>query len=149
MARLLIVHHCPTELLGELAGAVVAGAEDDGIEGVEVQVADALAATADDVLAADGYLLGTPANFGYISGALKHFFDSTYEQVREETAKRPFSYWIHGRYDTVGAETAMSAITTGLQWRLVAAPLVFTGAVDAERLSAARELGATVAATLT
>ena len=58
-----------------LTEAVLAGANDDMIEGVEVVARPALEATADDVLAADGYLLGTPANFGYMSGALKHFFD--------------------------------------------------------------------------
>jgi multimeric flavodoxin WrbA len=37
----------------------------------------ALAATASDVLAADGVLLGTTANIGYMSGALKHFLTRT------------------------------------------------------------------------
>ena len=78
MARLLIVHHSPTPTVRSLADAVVAGAHDDAIEGVEVVVRPALEATAADVLAADGYLLGTPANFGYMSGALKHFFDTIF-----------------------------------------------------------------------
>ena len=78
MARLLIVHHVPTPTVRSLADAVVAGAHDDAIEGVEVVVRPALEATAGDVLAADGYLLGTPANFGYMSGALKHFFDTIF-----------------------------------------------------------------------
>ena len=73
MARLLIVHHTPTATVRALADAVVAGAHDDAIAGVEVVVRAALEARVDDVLAADGYLLGTPANFGYMSGALKHF----------------------------------------------------------------------------
>ena len=71
-----------------LTEAVVAGAHDDAIEGVEVVVRPALEATADDVLAADGYLLGTPANFGYMSGALKHFFDSTFLEVGGALVRR-------------------------------------------------------------
>lgn len=148
MPKLLVVHHAPTETLTSLADAVLAGAAHPEIEDVEVIEKVALEAGIDDVLAADGYLLGTPANFGYISGALKHFFDTVYDHVREETAKRPFSYWIHGGYDTTGAERAMESITTGLGWNLVAAPLVFTGEVGPERLEAATELGGTVAATL-
>src|SRR3954471_16291119 len=78
MARLLVVHHSPTPTARALTDAVVAGANDDAIEGVEVVVRPALEATAEDVLAADGYLLGTTANFGYMSGALKHFFDTIF-----------------------------------------------------------------------
>ena len=81
MTTLLVVHHSPTRSLRALTEAVLAGAHDDAIEGVEVVDRPALEATADDVLAADGYLLGTTANFGYMSGALKHFFDSTFLQV--------------------------------------------------------------------
>ena len=149
MTRLLVVHHTPTETLTSLADATLVGARHPDIDGVDVVVKPALEAGVDDVLAADGYLLGTPANFGYMSGALKHFFDTVYDHVREETAKRPFSYWIHGGYDTTGAERAMESITTGLGWRLVADPLVFTGEVGPEHLEAATELGGTVAATLT
>ncbi|MGZ5366754.1 flavodoxin family protein [Aeromicrobium sp.] len=148
MARLLVVHHSPTPNVQALTDAVLAGAGDEAIEGVEVVVRQALDATIEDVLAADGYLLGTTANFGYISGALKHFFDSTYDDVREPTAKRPFSYWIHGGHDTTGAERAMQSITTGLGWTLVADPLTFTGEVTEVRLESATELGGTVAALL-
>src|SRR4051794_40780434 len=81
MARLLVVHHTPTPRGLALSEAVGAGARDDAIAGVEVVVLDALSASADDVLAADGYLLGTPANFGYMSGALKHFFDTIFLQA--------------------------------------------------------------------
>ena len=44
MARLLIVHHAPTPTVRALADAVVAGAHDDAIEGVEVVVREALEA---------------------------------------------------------------------------------------------------------
>ena len=108
MSTLLIVHHSPTPLLKAINDAVIRGASDDAITGVDVRVVPALEATVEDVLAADSYVLGTATNFGYISGALKHFFDVTYNAVREETEKRPFSYWIHGGYDTTGAERAMA-----------------------------------------
>ncbi len=147
MARLLVVQHTPTPRLAQVADAVLAGANDPEIDGVDVVVRAALEATIDDVLAADGYLLGTSANLGYISGALKHFFDTVYNDVREPTAKRPFSYWIRGGYDTIGAERAMESITTGLQWTPAAPPLVFTGDVE-PHLAAATELGATMAALL-
>src|SRR5690242_14396552 len=78
MARLLIVHHSPTPSLRRITDAVIDGASDDQVEGVEVAVRPALEANAADVLAADGYLLGTSANFGYMSGALKHFFDTIF-----------------------------------------------------------------------
>src|SRR3546814_20573605 len=81
MSTLLVVHHSPTRSMQALTEAVLAGAGDESIEGVEVVERVALEATADDVLAPDGYLLGTPATFGSLSGALKHFFDSTFLPV--------------------------------------------------------------------
>ncbi len=146
MPRLLVVHHSPTPRVRELTDAVLAGAGDDAIEGVEVVARPALEATADDVLAADGYVLLTPANFGYLSGALKHFFDTTYDAVREPTAGRPFGYAIHGSTDTSGAERAMVAITTGLGWTIVAEPLTMLGELDDQHRERAYALGGTVAA---
>ncbi|MEN2741136.1 flavodoxin [Microbacterium sp. X-17] len=146
--RLLVVHHSPTARTQELAGLVLAGTRADGLEGVEIVESAALTTTSEDVLAADGYLLGTTANFGYLSGALKHFFDTTYDETRELTAGRPFSFWIHGGHDTTGAERAMRSITTGYGWRLAAEPLVFVGELTPERRSRAQELGATIAAML-
>ncbi len=75
MPTLLVVHHTTSPAMHSMFDAVMSGATDARIEGVDVVARAALAATAVDVLAADGYLLGTPANLGYMSGALKHFFD--------------------------------------------------------------------------
>lgn len=149
MPRLLVVHHSPTPTVRSLAEAVLTGARTAGEEGVELVERHALEASVDDVLAADGFILGTTANFGYISGALKHFFDTTYDATREWTAHKPFSYWIHGGYDTTGAERAMTSITTGYAMRLAAAPLILVGALGEEQLEAATELGGTVAWSLT
>ena len=148
MATLLLVHHSPSPNTGRILQSVRQGTTLEGLESVNVVERQALEATAEDVLAADGYILGTTANFGYISGALKHFFDTTFYPTHEHTEGRPFSYWIHGGYDTTGDEQAMRSITTGYKWKLVADPLIFTGDVTDEHLEAATELAATVAATL-
>ena len=148
MPRLLIVHHSPTPNLASILDAVVAGARHEDIEDVEVVVREALTTTIDDVLSADGYVVGTSANIGYLSGAVKHFFDVTFDTASERTRSRPFGYYVHGRSDTSGAARAMESITTGIGWRRVADPLCFLGDPDEGHLAAATELGATVAATL-
>jgi multimeric flavodoxin WrbA len=148
MARLLIVHHTPSPATHTLLEAVRAGAGDDRIEGVEVVVRPALAATAVDVLGADGYLLGTPANLGYISGALKHFFDQIYYPCLDATVGRPFGAWVHGGSDATGALRAIDVITTGLRWKPAQSPVVVIGEPSKDDLDACWELGAATAAGL-
>jgi NAD(P)H-dependent FMN reductase len=160
-ATLLVVHHSPTGSMRALTEAALGGTRDDAIEGVDVVVRPALEATAEDVLAADGYVLGTPANFGYMSGALKHFFDSTFLQVggslsstgaadesSGSTAGRPFALYVHGRYDTEGAVRSVLSIVSALKWRQAAEVLEVLGDVGDRDQEAAYELGGTIAALL-
>ena len=107
-----------------------------------------LQASVSDALAADGYLLGTPANLGYMSGALKHFFDQIYYPCLEATIGRPFGVYVHGNSDTTGALRAIEVVTTGLRWRGVQAPVSVIGAPTSADLEACWELGAAVAAGL-
>ena len=110
--------------------------------------------------AADGYLLGTTANFGYMSGALKHFFDSIFLEAGGALSddgsaagggggRRPFGLWVHGRYDTTGAVRSVESIVQALPWTQAAPVLEVLGDVTEEHTAAAYELGATVAALLT
>ena len=117
---LLIVHHTPSPHCQEMFEAVLSGATDPEIAGVEVVRRAALTCSAADMLAADGYLLGTPANLGYISGALKHAFDGAYYQILDSTRGRPFGLYLHGNEGTEGAERAVAAITNGLGWEQAA-----------------------------
>jgi len=126
--------------------SVLSGARTDEIEGVDVAVVPALAATAVDVLAADGYLLGTPANIGYMSGALKHFFDTIYYPCLEATKKRPYGLYVHGASDTTGAVRAVEAITGGLGWQQARPPVCVTGPPSKADLDECWELGAVMAA---
>src|SRR6202044_3686359 len=96
--------------------AVVAGATDPEIEGVEVVRRPALTVSAGEMLEAVGYVLGTPANLGYISGALKHAFDQSYYQLLDSTRGRPFGLYLHGNEGTEGAQRGVDGITSGLGW---------------------------------
>jgi multimeric flavodoxin WrbA len=145
MATLLVVHHTPSPAMQELLESALAGAKDEAIEDVEVVVRPALTATVIDVLSADGYLLGTPANIGYISGALKHFFDTIYYPCLEATRRRPFAAYVHGNLGVEGAVAAIETITTGLGWRAAAPTLETSGSPDRATREAVYELAATLA----
>ncbi len=148
MPRLLIVHHTPSPVMREMFEAILSGATTDEITGVEVMVRPALTAAAAEVLEADGYVLGTPANIGYMSGALKHFFDGIYYPCLDATARRPYGLYVHGNNDTTGAVRAVESIATGLKWRRASAPVTVTGPPSRGDIEACWELGATIAAVL-
>ena len=129
--------------------SVLSGARTDEVEGVEVVLAPALSAGAADVLSADGYLLGTPANIGYMSGALKHFFDGIYSPCLEATRRRPYGLYVQGASDTTGAVRAVEAIAGGLGWRQVRPAVCVTGGQPSRAdLERCWELGAVTAAEL-
>ena len=113
----------PVAGLAEMFDAVLRGATDPDITGVEVVRRPALGAGPADVLAADAILLGTPANIGYMSGALKHFFDLTYYPVLDATRGLPYGLYVHGNLGTEGAVAAVEQIASGLGWRAAAAPV--------------------------
>lgn len=166
MKRLLVIHHAPTRSVRDLRDAAVDGANDPAIEGVETRSVPALAWASGDedetaLVQADGFLFVTPANFGYMSGALKHVFDSTFLKIggalQEDGApgeagqvarRRPYGLIVHGRYDTTGAVRSVEGIVRALGWRPGAAPVEVLGDVHHGHRASARELGATVAALL-
>jgi multimeric flavodoxin WrbA len=145
---LLVVHHTPSPATREVLEAVLAGANDPDIEGVDIEVRPALAATVLDMLDADGYLFGTTANLGYMSGALKHFFDTVYYPSLDHVAGRPYGLWVHGNNDTAGAVNAVDKVATGLDLNKAADVLEVIGTIDAGVRERAYELGGTLAATL-
>ena len=148
MKRLLFVHHTVSPATHALFLAAMEGVNDPALAEVDVTVRPALTASTMDVLEADGYLLGSPANLGYISGALKHFFDQIYYPCLEATQRRPFGAYLHSNSDATGALKALTTITTGLQWRTAQAPVVVAGEPGAPELAAVHELASAVAAGL-
>ncbi len=143
MPRLLVVHHTPSPALQSLLEAVKEGVA--LVEGTELVLRPALSAGAADLLAADGVLLGTPANIGYMSGALKHFFDTVYYPCLDATVGLAYGVYVHGNDDTAGALTSIARIAGALRWKQVAAPLSLTGSAAPADLDAVRALAATVA----
>ena len=148
MKRLLIVAHAPSPNTVRLREAVENGARHPDIEAVDVVVKAPLEAGPEDVLACDAIILGTTENLGYMSGALKDFFDRSYYPCLEETQGLPFAFYIRAGHDGTGTRRAIESITTGLRWKLVNEPLTCRGEFKEEFVEQCEELGMYVAASL-
>lgn len=148
MKHLLIVYHTQTGNTGQLAKAVLKGASHEDLEAVEVRYLMAAEAGPDDLLWADGLLLGTPENFGYMSGAMKDFLDRTFYPVEGRILSLPYAIFISAGNDGTGAVRAIRRIAGGYPFREVQDPLIARGEVTAEHLIRAEELGLTLAAGL-
>lgn len=129
MARkqLLIVAHAPSPNTRKLAEAALRGARHPDIEQVETRWVPPLEAQPQDVLQADAIILGTTENLGYMSGALKDFFDRCYYPVLEEKQGLPCALYIRAGMDGTGTRRAVESIVTGLRWNWVQAPLTLRG----------------------
>ncbi|MBR9870762.1 MAG: flavodoxin family protein [Gammaproteobacteria bacterium] len=148
MKRLLIVAHAPSPNTLRLRDAVESGARHPDIESVEVVVKAPLEAGPEDVLACDAIILGTTENLGYMSGALKDFFDRSYYPCLEETQGLPFAFYVRAGHDGTGTRRAIESITTGLRWKLIKEPLTCRGEYKEEFVEQCEELGMYVAASL-
>lgn len=146
--HLLIVYHSQTGSTIRMADAVIRGATHADVDGVEVRVKTALDADADDLLWADGFILGTPENFGYMSGAMKYFLDRAYYPCEGKLNGRPWALFVRAGNDGTGAISSIRRILTGLAVKEVQEPVLIKGEFDAARLAECEELGLTMAAGL-
>ena len=146
--HLLVVYHSRSGGTQALADAAIAGARSDDIDGVDVREVHAFDATVDDVRWCDGIILGTPENFGYMSGALKDFFERIYYVLLDETRGLPYALFVKGGHDGEGAIRSVERIVTGLAWKAVLAPVLVVGNLDDAALEQCHELGMTFAAGL-
>lgn len=126
--------------------AVSGGARSPEIENVDVQVLSPFDAGPDDVLAARAIILGTTENLGYMSGALKDFFDRIYYPCLEEKQGMRYAAYIRAGHDGTGTRRAIETIVTGLRWKAVQEPLVCRGEFSEEFISQCEELGMAMAA---
>ncbi|HJV26599.1 MAG TPA: flavodoxin family protein [Aromatoleum sp.] len=141
--RLLVVYHTQSGNTGKLADAVVRGARRAGE--TETVVRRALDAGVEDLLACDGLLLGTPENFGYMSGALKDFFDRTYYPCEGKLVGLPFAVFVSAGNDGRGAVREIGRIANGYGWKRVADEIIVRGTVTDAGLARCEELGEAMA----
>lgn len=146
--RLLIVAHAPSPNTLRLREAVLRGAGSAESEALSVVCKAPLEAGPEDVKAADGIILGTTENLGYMSGALKDFFDRSYYPCLEETQGLPYALYIRAGHDGTGTCRAVETIVTGLRWKAVREPLICRGEFREDFVDQCEELGLLLAAGL-
>lgn len=146
MCRILVVYHSQTGNTRRMAERVHLGAQ--CIEGVTAVLKPAGEAGIEDLLACSGIAIGTPEYFGYMAGAVKDFFDRTYERARgtREVFKKPYVLFVSAGNDGEGAVRAVERICLGYPLKRVFSPLVARGDLTEEVLERCRELGQTLAA---
>lgn len=148
MKNLLIIANTPSENTAALRSAVVRGAEHADITNVRVTTLAPLDACPDDVLAADAIILGTTENLGYMSGALKDFFDRCYYPVLEKKQGLPCAIYIRAGHDGTGTARALETILTGLRWKQVQEKLILRGKWQEDFAEQCLQLGLYMAAAL-
>jgi flavorubredoxin len=148
MKKLLIVSHTPSPNTIAMTEAVVAGASHTDISGIDVVLKKPLETGPQEVLDADAIILGTTENFGYMSGALKDFFERIYYPCLENTESLPFAVFIRAGNDGLGALSSIGRIAKGLAWRQVQEPLICRGKWQPSFVDQCEELGMTIAAGL-
>lgn len=146
--QLLLVAHAPSDNTARLKDAVLRGASAETIENVQVRWVAPLDATPEDVLQADAIILGTTENLGYMSGAMKDFFDRCYYPVLERKQGLPCALYIRAGHDGTGTRRAIETIVTGLRWSWAQDPLVLRGEWQPGFIDQAEELGLYMAAGL-
>lgn len=144
--RLLIVFHSQSGSAERLAAAVIRGARRTA--DVVTRDVRALDATLDDLLWAEAVIFGTPENFGYMSGALKDFFDRTFYPAQNRVSQLPYALFVKAGNDGSGAVTSVERIVRGYPLRKVADPVVVRGEVGEDDVARCEELGETIAAGL-
>ena len=146
MKHLLIVFHSQSGNTRQLAEAAYRGACEEN--DTETRLIQALEAGLDDLLWCDGLLIATPENFGYMSGAIKDFFDRTFYPAEPYHLNRPYGLLISAGNDGTGAVRECDRILSGYPMKKVIEPFIARGAITPDYLRQAHELGLTLSAGL-
>ncbi len=146
--KLLIIAHAPSDNTRMMAEAVVKGASNPEITGVEVQCKAPLETQPDDIISAHALIIGTTENLGYMAGLIKDVFDRCYYPCLDKTQGLPFTFYVRAGHDGTGTQRAIESVATGLRWRIVQEPLICRGDFQQTFISQCEDLGLSMAASL-
>jgi len=138
--NLLIVAHCPSQNTKRLADALFDGAQDCDTP-LHVQLLSPFEAKYPIIATADGVILFTTENFGYMSGAMKDMFDRTYYDLIDLKRGMPYALVIRAGKDGTGSTRAIESITKGLGWSKIQDTLVLRGEFQQPFVKETRVLG--------
>lgn len=146
MKALLIVYHTGGVKTAKMAEAVERGARSE--PGVTVVVKRCAEAGPEDVLAADALILGTPENFGYMSGMMKDFLERVFYPCEGKVNGRPWALFVGAGQDGSGAVNSVERIVAGLRLEKKSEAIICLRDLTPETLQKCEELGAAFAAGL-
>ncbi len=144
MAIILVIFHSQGGNNRKMALSVAEGIK--SIEGSDANLKDACDAGLNDLLDCSGLVIGSPEYFGYMSGAVKDFFDRTYEQARGRVFRKPYAVFVNAGNDGTGALTHIERIAIGFQFKKIYEPIVAKGEIGEDVRDACRLMGQTIAA---
>ena len=136
--NLLVVHHTKSGSTMKMTAAIIKGAKKTNIN---IRSISALKASSADVFWCDGLILGTPENFGYMSGAMKYFLDEIYYDCLEKREGIPYAIYVKAGNDGTGAIVNIEKILSGLSFKKIQNPVLVVGDLDKIALSRCEELG--------
>lgn len=148
MKNLLIVAHCPSPNTQKLAGILENASISVEFDNLAVKRLSPFDTTELDIQSADGILLFTTENFGYMSGALKDMFDRIFYPCLENTPGMPYCLCVRAGEDGTGTVSAVESIAKGMKWSKAQAPLVLRGTSQTSFEEKARQYAMTFAAGL-
>jgi multimeric flavodoxin WrbA len=145
--NLLIVYHSQSGSTAKMAEAVRSGCLKE--EDIDIRYLNAFTADLDDLLWADGLIFGTPENFGYMSGALKDFFDRTFYPAESYKINLPYGIFVSSGNDGTGAVREIDRIVKGYPLRKICDPLIIVGGFKSGHSTLCEEFGLSIATGLT
>lgn len=145
MKTLLIVFHTPSENTQAMADAMLQAVKAQQLDNLKVVLKTPFETQPQDVLDCDGIILGTTENLGYMSGALKDFFDRVYYPCLEEKQGLPVTAIVRAGHDGTGTCRALNTILTGLKWRWVQDIVLCRGPWQPEFIQQCEDVAAAMA----
>ena len=144
MKRLSMVHHSISGKTKKMTSLLTDMLSNED-QLIEFRSFAAFEAKASDILQSDGIIFGTPANFGYMSGALKDFFDRNYYELEGKVEAVPYAIFVSASSDGAGAVESIRRICRGLNLKEVQEPLVLTKKLSESDQHRLRDFGMTMA----